>query len=215
MCHRWVRGMLCCCPTISPQEGQVGPVLAGAPGLGASHVLQHSLLIPEHITNITFPYVLWHKKIAKNELRNHYYNSPMTVCHQQISLASYLVIPTCRCNTLQPHWTTLSLILQVCPHLMPSHAPLPLPGTPFLFYPSHLHKFLLFFKTQLQGHRCTCFSKLCHPVAPSRPVPLEKHLLQCNDLSISLSKLWVSCCHVLQFTPFFDSFYLAFSFVAS
>ena len=114
MCHRWARGTLCCCPTISPQEGQVGPVLAGAPGLGASHVLQHSLLIPEHIANIiTFPYVLWHKKIGKNELGNHYYNSPMTVCHQQISLASYLVIPTCRCNTLQPHWTTLSLILQV------------------------------------------------------------------------------------------------------
>lgn len=77
-----------------------GVVVNGALGLGASHLLQHCL--PKSILQILSLFSMYcdMKWLECSELRNHYYNFPMTVRPKHTFLPSDSIIPTSMCYTL-------------------------------------------------------------------------------------------------------------------
>lgn len=91
MCHKWVRHVLCCCPLEGLGENMRGVALWWLEHLSWVPPTSCSILcLPKSTPQILSLFFMDHdmKRLGSYELRNHYYNFPMTVCQQHQYLSS-------------------------------------------------------------------------------------------------------------------------------
>lgn len=171
MCYKWVRRVLCCCPLGRPGGDMAGDtVMAGALGLGASHLLQHFLFTQEHTTNIiTFLYGLWHERTgklwAKESLLQFLHNS-MSTTYQYFSS---IRLGSSNLYVLYFSHTKL-LLLQYSKfvHTSSLHMQNFLSVRLFLFCSSHLDSYCSSQFTSKVICVNSSLRDLCHAGAPSR-----------------------------------------------